>query len=99
MDFPRGGGESMDDTGKLPGLRSQSFVGIAVTQFLTSFNDNAYRWLIIPIGIAILGEGWESTALSVGLAVFVIPYIVLISPAGYFADRFPKRSVMSACVL
>jgi acyl-[acyl-carrier-protein]-phospholipid O-acyltransferase/long-chain-fatty-acid--[acyl-carrier-protein] ligase len=81
------------------GLSSRSFVGIATTQFLTSFNDNAYRWLIIPIGIAILGTRWESTALAIGLAVFVIPYIVLLSPAGYLADRFPKRSVMSACLL
>jgi acyl-[acyl-carrier-protein]-phospholipid O-acyltransferase/long-chain-fatty-acid--[acyl-carrier-protein] ligase len=81
------------------GLASKGFVGIAATQFLTAFNDNAYRWLIIPIGIAILGTAWESTALSVGLAVFVIPYVVLLSPAGYLADRFPKRSVMSACML
>jgi acyl-[acyl-carrier-protein]-phospholipid O-acyltransferase / long-chain-fatty-acid--[acyl-carrier-protein] ligase len=80
-------------------LRSRSFVGIASTQFLTSFNDNAYRWLIIPIGIAILGSSWESAALSVGLAAFVTPYIVLLSPAGYIADRFPKRTVMSACML
>lgn len=80
-------------------LRSRSFVGIASTQFLTSFNDNAYRWLIIPIGIAILGSSWESAALSVGLAAFVTPYIVLLSPAGYLADRFPKRTVMSACML
>lgn len=80
-------------------LRSKSFVGIAATQFLTSFNDNAYRWLIIPIGIAILGSSWESTALSVGLAAFVTPYILLLSPAGYLADRFPKRTVMSACML
>lgn len=81
------------------GLASKGFVGIAATQFLTAFNDNAYRWLIIPIGIAILGSTWESTALAIGLAVFVIPYIVLVSPAGYLADRFPKRSVMSACML
>jgi acyl-[acyl-carrier-protein]-phospholipid O-acyltransferase / long-chain-fatty-acid--[acyl-carrier-protein] ligase len=81
------------------GLTSKGFVGIAATQFLTAFNDNAYRWLIIPIGIAIVGESWESTALSIGLAIFVIPYIVLVSPAGYLADRFPKRSVMSACML
>jgi acyl-[acyl-carrier-protein]-phospholipid O-acyltransferase/long-chain-fatty-acid--[acyl-carrier-protein] ligase len=81
------------------GLSSKSFGGIAATQFLTSFNDNAYRWLIIPIGIAILGTAWESTALAAGLAFFVLPYIVLLSPAGYLADRFPKRSVMSGCML
>jgi acyl-[acyl-carrier-protein]-phospholipid O-acyltransferase/long-chain-fatty-acid--[acyl-carrier-protein] ligase len=80
-------------------LRSWSFVGIASTQFLTSFNDTTYRWLVIPIGIAILGASSESAALSVGLAAFVLPYVLLPSPAGYLADRFPKRSVMSACML
>jgi acyl-[acyl-carrier-protein]-phospholipid O-acyltransferase/long-chain-fatty-acid--[acyl-carrier-protein] ligase len=84
---------------KLPGLRSKSFAGVAAVQFLTAFNDNAYRWLIIPIGIAILGPSWNSTALSIGLAVFVLPYIWLLSPAGYFADRYPKRRVMAACML
>lgn len=81
------------------GLRSKSFVGIAATQFLTSFNDTAYRWLIIPIGVAILGASSESTALSAGLAAFVLPYVLLVSPAGYLADRFPKRAVMSVCML
>lgn len=84
---------------ELPGLRSKSFVGLAAVQFLTAFNDNAYRWLIIPIGIAILGPTWKSTALSVGLAVFVVPYIVLLNPAGYVADRYPKRQVMAICML
>src|SRR5262245_40772997 len=84
---------------ELQGLRSKSFIGIACTQFFASFNDNAYRWLIIPIGVAILGTSWESTALAVGLAIFVLPYVLLLSPAGYVADRFAKRSVMSACML
>lgn len=83
----------------LPGLRSKSFIGLAAVQFLTAFNDNAYRWLVIPIGIAILGPSWSSTALSVGLAVFVAPYILLLNPAGYLADRYPKRRVMSVCML
>jgi acyl-[acyl-carrier-protein]-phospholipid O-acyltransferase/long-chain-fatty-acid--[acyl-carrier-protein] ligase len=83
----------------LPGLRSKSFVGLTAVQFLTAFNDNAYRWLIIPIGIAILGPSWNTTALSVGLAVFVAPYILLLNPAGYLADRYSKRRVMSACML
>ncbi len=79
-------------------LRSRSFVGVASTQFLTSFNDNAYRWLVIPIGVAIVGSSWKSTALSVGLALFAMPYVVLLSPAGYIADRFSKRRVMSICM-
>ena len=90
---------AQDAMPELPGLRSKSFVGLAAVQFLTAFNDNAYRWLIIPIGIAILGPSWNSTALSVGLAVFVFPYILLFSPAGYMADRYPKRAVMAVCML
>ena len=36
-------------------------------------------------------------ALSVGLACFVLPYILLAAPAGYLADRFSKRTVIVAC--
>jgi acyl-[acyl-carrier-protein]-phospholipid O-acyltransferase/long-chain-fatty-acid--[acyl-carrier-protein] ligase len=80
------------------GLLSRSFLGLVATQFLTVFNDNAYRWLIIPIGYELWGQQYEGLFLSVGLACFVIPYVLLPGPAGYVADRFSKRTVMATCM-
>jgi acyl-[acyl-carrier-protein]-phospholipid O-acyltransferase/long-chain-fatty-acid--[acyl-carrier-protein] ligase len=79
------------------GLRSRSFVGLLTTQFLGAVNDNMFRWLVVPIGKDIVGKENAPVALSVGLACFVLPYIVLAAPAGYIADRFSKRTVIVAC--
>ena len=85
------------------GLRSRSFVGLLVTQFLGAVNDNMFRWLVVPIGKEIVeelyGKQHVPVALSAGLACFVLPYIVLAAPAGYLADRFSKRTVIVACKL
>ncbi len=81
------------------GLAHRGFVGLVVLYFCTSLNDNAYRWLVIPIGYALLGPGYEGLILSVGLACFVSPYILLPAISGYLADRFSKRSVMIGCMI
>ncbi len=79
------------------GLTSPSFPGLLVTQFLGSLNDNIFRWLVVPIGKDMVGSEHAATALSFGLACFVVPYILLAAPAGYLADRFSKRRVIVAC--
>ncbi len=80
-------------------LRSWCFFGIAAVQFLTSLNDNTYRWLIVPIGYTIYGTEHKGLILTFGLAFFVVPYLLLVAPAGYLADRFSKRSVIAATML
>ncbi len=79
------------------GLGSRSFLALLVTQFLVSLNDNMFRWLVVPIGKELLSPAHAQRALSLGLACFVLPYILLAAPAGYLADRFSKRSVLVGC--
>ncbi len=79
------------------GLRSRSFLGLLVTQFLGALNDNIFRWLIVPIGKDLVGPKHAALALSAGLACFVLPYVLLAAPAGYLADRFSKRTVIVGC--
>ena len=76
------------------GLRSRSYIGLWLTQFLGTINDNAFRWLAVPIGKMVFDE---STALSLGLACFTIPYLLFATPAAYLADRYSKRSVIIGC--
>ena len=78
------------------GLASRSFVSLAATQFLGALNDNMFRWLVIGIGKSYLPQH-ASMVLSAGLALFVLPYLLLAAPAGYLADRFSKRNVIIAC--
>ena len=81
------------------GLRSRSFLGFLMTQFLGALNDNIFRWLIVPIGKDLVGPKNAALALSAGLACFVLPYVLLAAPAGYLADRFSKRTVIVGCKL
>ncbi|MGW8257827.1 MAG: MFS transporter, partial [Thermoguttaceae bacterium] len=39
----------------------------------------------------------KAIAVSAGLAILVLPFIVFAAPAGYFGDRFSKRSIIVAC--
>ncbi len=79
-------------------LRSAGFAGLLVTQFLGAFNDNMFRWLVVPIGQRVLGgENPETMALVLGGVCFTLPYLLLVAAAGSLADRFSKRSVIVAC--
>ena len=81
------------------GLRSRSFLGLLITQFLGAVNDNMFRWLVVPIGKQIVGEEHAAVALSAGLACLVLPFVLLVPYAGYLADRFSKRTVIVGCKL
>ena len=75
-------------------LWSRGFVCLLLVQFLTVLNDHTFRWLVVPIAKPVLGQ---AAALSMGLAAFTLPFIVLASPAGYLADRFSKAWVIRIC--
>ena len=87
------------------GLLSRSFLGLLITQFLGAMNDNTFRWLIVPIGKEIVSRGLsdveqraaEGHVLAMGAVLFVLPYLLFASPAGYLADRFSKRTVIVGC--
>ena len=76
------------------GLASPSFIGLLLTQFLGTLNDNMFRWFVVPLGKEMMES---SLALSLGLVCFTLPYALLAAPAGYLADRFSKRTVIVAC--
>jgi acyl-[acyl-carrier-protein]-phospholipid O-acyltransferase/long-chain-fatty-acid--[acyl-carrier-protein] ligase len=78
-------------------LLSITFVGLLLTQFLGTTNDNILRWLVIGIGKEYVPKDEISTVLAFGSACFVLPYILLAAPAGYLADRFSKRDVIAHC--
>ncbi|HEX5472024.1 MAG TPA: MFS transporter [Lacipirellulaceae bacterium] len=81
------------------GLLSRSFVGLAFAHFFAILNDNTYRWLVTPIGYHVLGSQYRPLILTLGVACFAVPYILLMAPSGYLADRFSKRTVIAGCML
>ncbi len=83
----------------LAGVLSGSFLGLLATQFLGAMNDNIFRWLAVWISKDLVAPQHQEAAKSAGLAMLVLPFILLVAPAGYLADRFSKRTVIVACKL
>jgi acyl-[acyl-carrier-protein]-phospholipid O-acyltransferase/long-chain-fatty-acid--[acyl-carrier-protein] ligase len=82
---------------KRSGLTSPSFQGLLWTNWLTAINDNAFRWFVIGAGKTYYKPGEEGWVLMLATISFVVPYILLASPAGWLADRFAKRDVVVGC--
>lgn len=86
--------EQTPTTVRQDGLSSRSYLGLWLTQFLGTINDNAFRWLAVPIGKMAMDD---SSAVALGLASFTIPYLIFTTPAAYLADRYSKRTVIVGC--
>jgi acyl-[acyl-carrier-protein]-phospholipid O-acyltransferase/long-chain-fatty-acid--[acyl-carrier-protein] ligase len=80
-------------------LRSTTFIGLLLTQFLGTTNDNILRWLVIGLGKQYVDSADMSAVLAVGSGCLVLPYLLFAAPAGYLADRFSKRLVIIRCKL
>src|SRR6202050_5341843 len=70
------------------------FWSLIATQFQTAFNDNAVKFLVIYIIVAMYfpNQFRDRLILLVG-ALFALPFIFFSMLGGYFADRYSKRSV------
>lgn len=66
------------------------FAAMAATYTLGVFNDSFFRQsaMLLAVGGGVkYMQGWI-------MAIFTIPYLLFASPAGWLADRFPKRRVV-----
>lgn len=80
---------------KPQGLAHKSFWCLMLALFLNAFNDNVFRWLVIGVGTHLLGDEQEKMLIAVGTILFLLPFILLVSPAGYLSDRFSKNRVIA----
>ena len=72
------------------------FWSLIVTQFQNAFNDNAIKFLVIYMIVAMnfpKDTPRNFLVLVVG-ALFALPFIFFSLTGGYFADRYSKRSVV-----
>ncbi|MGA8143632.1 MAG: acyl-[ACP]--phospholipid O-acyltransferase [Candidatus Acidiferrales bacterium] len=73
----------------------RGFWALIVTQFQNAFNDNAIKFLVIYIIVAMNfpQQQRDFLVLIVG-ALFALPFIFFSMTGGYLADRYSKRSVV-----
>src|ERR687888_2575504 len=74
-------------------LRSRTFVGLLIAQFLAAFNDQAIHAssMFFAINQQILDE---AQAISLMPILFYAPWAIFCTVAGYFADRYSKRDAL-----
>ncbi|MGC1687325.1 MAG: MFS transporter, partial [Candidatus Acidiferrales bacterium] len=89
--------EPPEKSGRTSLPRQSSSIGfwsLIVTQFQTAFNDNALKFLVIYIIVAIhFSRAQRELLISVVGALFALPFIFFSLTGGYFADKYSKRSV------
>ncbi|MBN2194861.1 MAG: MFS transporter [Polyangiaceae bacterium] len=68
------------------------FAAMAAAYCLGVFNDSFYKQSCMLIAV---GLGLTSMQGAIAI-VFILPYLVVSAPAGWLADRFPKRYVVIA---
>ncbi|MCA9409202.1 MAG: MFS transporter [Candidatus Omnitrophica bacterium] len=73
----------------------KGFRALLTTQFLGAFNDNAFKFVIAALIIDSIDQSsGETLFLALSGAVFILPFIVFSTLAGFLADRFSKRRVI-----
>jgi acyl-[acyl-carrier-protein]-phospholipid O-acyltransferase / long-chain-fatty-acid--[acyl-carrier-protein] ligase len=79
-----------------PGWRV-GFWSLIATQFQTAFNDNALKFLVIYIVVAMgLPPESRDRLIPIVSAMFALPFIFFSMLGGNLADRYSKRSVSIA---
>lgn len=68
------------------------FAAMAGAYFMGTFNDNFFKQAVMLLAVT---AGRKDLQGIVVLA-FTAPFVVLAAPAGWLADRFPKRDVVIA---
>jgi acyl-[acyl-carrier-protein]-phospholipid O-acyltransferase/long-chain-fatty-acid--[acyl-carrier-protein] ligase len=79
----------------------RSFLALVALQTQNAFNDNAVRFILLPLGTALAAElgGISRYFQHILGACLVVPYILFSPLCGWMADRFSKKSIINAALL
>ncbi|OGX37495.1 MAG: hypothetical protein A3D87_08765 [Omnitrophica WOR_2 bacterium RIFCSPHIGHO2_02_FULL_50_17] len=73
------------------------FKALLITQFLEAFNDNALKVVVIFVAMDYFAQqGLGTLFVSLAGAVFILPFLLFSTYAGYLADRFSKKKIIVA---
>ena len=98
VDRPEGGLEEIHmatSQGYSGILKNRGFVFLLAAQALAVFDDNTFKQLLMLfVTASIPALATRNLYISLGTALYVLPYIVFSSYAGQVADHFSKRRVI-----
>ncbi len=71
-------------------LKTKRFLPLFVTQALSAFNDNAYRFALSIILLTTLGKEQGGVLNTISAGLFILPFFLFSAFAGQLADKFDK---------
>ncbi len=78
-------------------LKQTGFKALLITQFLEAFNDNALKVVVTFSAIDHFAKnGLGTLFVSLAGVVFILPFLLFSTYAGYLADRFSKKKIIVA---
>ncbi|MFM7182608.1 MAG: MFS transporter [Verrucomicrobiales bacterium] len=79
----------------------RSFLALVALQTQNAFNDNAVRFILLPLGTALAAElgGISGYFQHILAACLVVPYILFSPLTGWMADRFSKKSMITSALV
>ncbi len=76
-------------------ILSKGFKALLATQFLGAFNDNAFKLVISFLAVdSLMRDGYGTLYLSLSGAIFILPFLLFSTYAGYLADKYSKRHII-----
>lgn len=82
----------MTTDGEMPRRSGWRFACMAAAYSLGVYNDNFFKQAVLVLAVAAGHTSMQGFA----VAVFTLPFMLLAAPAGWAADRYPKRTVVVA---
>jgi acyl-[acyl-carrier-protein]-phospholipid O-acyltransferase/long-chain-fatty-acid--[acyl-carrier-protein] ligase len=70
------------------------FIAYLTTLFITAFNDNAFKIIIMLIALQTKESGYVDIYYIAAQLVFILPFFIFSGYSGYFADKFSKNKVI-----
>lgn len=71
---------------------------LALTKFLCNLNDNAFKTIAMLLAVQqVRDPGTQAALVSLAAMIFMMPFVLFPTVAGWLADRACKRRVLIAC--
>lgn len=74
-------------------LKTRRFLPLFVTQAMSAFNDNVFRYALSILLLTSLGKEQGGFLNTVSAALFILPFLLFSAFAGQLADKFDKSFV------
>lgn len=75
-------------------FRGKGFRGLFISQATGAFNDNALKMVLFGLILSTMPEEQHDFYISLLSALLISPFVFLSPVAGWFSDRFSKRTVL-----